>query len=317
MDTDAGPPLVPQAAVAAAAAAAALTASSLGASPEAIAGAVAAAVHNVWRWASPLSAVHCSPVVECEADSIDAWFARQHTVEASDREGTGDEEQGVGKGGQVVCGDGEGNDSDRGSLCCPDSRGGPFGGDVDGSAPSALAAATSNDTEPCAPLLSEDAQDSSERVSQSQPASWQPVLWADVEPDTCEHVVDNLFVTSRDSLDAVSVLAAVVVVDAENATQEEEQEEPTEVEKVGKRLTGGARRRHLLLTARNLWRPGWQTADAADAAGAADAAASGVVSPIASVDAETLRGRWPTPNEAEKVTKQYAIDKFFALHEPG
>lgn len=64
-------------AVAAAAAAAALTASRLGASPKALADAVAAAVHNVWRWATPMpdNGVHVCPVVELGADSIESWFA--------------------------------------------------------------------------------------------------------------------------------------------------------------------------------------------------------------------------------------------------
>ena len=76
--------LVPQDAVAAAAAASALTASRLGASPEAFADAVAAAVHNVWRWVSPTTAgEHGCPIKECEADNIEAWYASACDLDAS------------------------------------------------------------------------------------------------------------------------------------------------------------------------------------------------------------------------------------------
>ena len=87
------PCLVPQAAVAAAAGAAALTAARLGASPDAVAGAVAAAVHSTWRWASP-SAVqpHTSLPEECETDRVGVWFAHEGLgsavqLEASDEPG--------------------------------------------------------------------------------------------------------------------------------------------------------------------------------------------------------------------------------------
>ena len=75
MDAEAWPAramhcLVPQPAVAAAAAAAALTAARFGASPSEVADAVAAAVHDVWKWSS-------CPVEECEPDKVEAWFARE------------------------------------------------------------------------------------------------------------------------------------------------------------------------------------------------------------------------------------------------
>ena len=69
------PCLVSQAAVAAAAGAAALTAVRLGASPDAVADAVAAAVHSVWRWASPLAQPHAGPAEECEVDHVGVWLA--------------------------------------------------------------------------------------------------------------------------------------------------------------------------------------------------------------------------------------------------
>ncbi len=73
---------MPQAAVAAAAAAASLTAARLGASPDAIADAVAVAVHNVWRWASPPAQYAAGPVMEADADNLDTWWAEDDIYEA-------------------------------------------------------------------------------------------------------------------------------------------------------------------------------------------------------------------------------------------
>ena len=73
---------MPQAAVAAAAAAASLTAARLGASPDAIADAVAVAVHNVWRWASPPVQYAAGPVMEADADNLDTWWAEDDIYEA-------------------------------------------------------------------------------------------------------------------------------------------------------------------------------------------------------------------------------------------
>ncbi len=76
-------PLVPQAAVAAAAGAAGLTAAQLGASPLAVADAVAAAVHHVWRWAGPGARPPGAPVVEADAtgDRMDLWLAETNKPE--------------------------------------------------------------------------------------------------------------------------------------------------------------------------------------------------------------------------------------------
>ena len=67
--------MVPQAAVAAAAGAAAQTAAHLGASPTAVADAVAMAVHSCWRWSAPRPELCSDPVVECEIDKVDLWLA--------------------------------------------------------------------------------------------------------------------------------------------------------------------------------------------------------------------------------------------------
>ena len=68
--------LVSQQTVAAVAAAAALTATNLGAPPHVVAAAVAAAVHNCWRWTAPetakvVSLLECDALTEPEAEGVE------------------------------------------------------------------------------------------------------------------------------------------------------------------------------------------------------------------------------------------------------
>jgi hypothetical protein len=81
--------LVPQAAVTAAGAAAALTAVRLGASDLAVADAVAYAIGQVWRWASPAGPPGQKPVDEVAIDDIDAWFAAGEAMSTCDESGGG------------------------------------------------------------------------------------------------------------------------------------------------------------------------------------------------------------------------------------
>ena len=73
--------LVSQPAVASAAAAAALTAARLGASPAAVADAVATAVHACWRWSMPGMIPSCSPfeALAVNGEVMDHWFAEADT----------------------------------------------------------------------------------------------------------------------------------------------------------------------------------------------------------------------------------------------
>ena len=73
--------LVPQAVVTAAAASAALTAARLGASPLAVAEAVAEAVDNLWRWSRPdVAAAAPTHEVTTEDDDLRFWYGAQEEV---------------------------------------------------------------------------------------------------------------------------------------------------------------------------------------------------------------------------------------------
>ena len=69
-----------------------MAAARLGASPDAIADAVACAVHSCWRWNSPC-AVAAAPVVACEVDRAGVWLAEDFAEhETGNTMAAGDEE---------------------------------------------------------------------------------------------------------------------------------------------------------------------------------------------------------------------------------